>query len=465
MRNIKVTETVFRDGQQSLISTKMTTDEMLPILKIMDRVGYHSIEMWGGATFDSCLRYLNEDPWKRLKKFRANINNTKLQMLLRGQNLLAYRHFSDEIVIDFVKKSVANGIDIIRTFDALNDLKNVKTSLLATKVEGAHGQVAIAYTESPVHSVEGFVSLGKQAEEMGADSLCIKDMAGLLRPYTAYELVKELRRNLNIPIEIHSHCSTGLASMTYLKAIEAGADIVDTAVSPLALGTSQPATEALVMTLNGTRNDTEIDMEMLKKVTNYFRGLRVKYLKDGLLSPRVTGMNPDIMTYQIPGGMISNLIYQLKSQNALDKFGKVLKEVERVRADLGYPPLVTPISQMVGTQAVFNVITSLRYGIVSRELKAYIRGMYGRTPSPIKQEIIDKVIGDESPIDYRPADVIESNMEELVHGVGAFMEKEEDLLTYAMYPDSSLKFFSYRQAEKYRTDKNLTDNDEKTYPI
>lgn len=465
MSNIKITETVFRDGQQSLISTKMTTDEILPILETMDSIGYSALEVWGGATFDSCLRYLNEDPWQRLEKIRKSVVDTKLQMLLRGQNLLAYKHFSDELVIDFIKKSISGGIDIVRIFDALNDLRNIKTALLATKVEGGHGQVAIAYTHSPVHTVEGFINKAREAESMGADSICIKDMAGLLRPYTAYELVSGLKSNISVPIELHSHCSTGLASMTYIKAIEAGVDIIDTAISPFSEGTSQPPTEAMVMALLDTTYDPQLDMDRLSEATKYFRKLRIKYLRNGLLSPRVIGINPDIMSYQIPGGMLSNLIFQLKNQKSLDKFQEVLQEVERVRSDLGYPPLVTPMSQMIGTQAVFNIVTGKRYGIVSRELKAYLRGLYGRSPSPIKESFRESIIGDEKPIDYRPADVLESNIENMREEIGAFMEKEEDLLSYAMFPEASLKYFSYRQAEEYKTDKNLTDNDEKTYPI
>ena len=377
---VKITETILRDAHQSLIATRMTTEEMLPVLEALDKIGYNALEAWGGATFDACLRFLNEDPWERLRKIRSKVKNTKLQMLFRGQNILGYKHYGDDVVEYFVQKSIANGIDIIRIFDALNDTRNLKTAINATKKEGGHVQAAISYTISPVHTTESFVKMAKELENMGADSICIKDMAGLLVPYTAYDLVKALKESVKIPIELHTHYTSGVASMTYLKAIEAGCDIVDTALSPLALGTSQPPTEPLVATLAGTKYDTGLNLDALSEISEYFKGLREKYLEEGLLNTKVLGVDINTLRYQVPGGMLSNLVSQLKQQGKEDQLDAVLKEVPRVREDLGYPPLVTPTSQIVGTQAVLNVICGERYKMISNETKGIVRGERLRLP-------------------------------------------------------------------------------------
>ena len=404
MTQIKVTETILRDAHQSLIATRLTTDEMVPILKQLDNVGYYALEMWGGATFDSCLRYLDEDPWERLTTIRKHVKNTKLQMLLRGQNILGYKNYPDDVLIEFVKRAIANGIDIVRIFDALNDSRNLRVALETTKKEGAHAQAAISYTISPVHTTDVFVKLAKEFESMGADSIAIKDMSGLLTPYVAYELVKKIKREIKVPLEIHSHATSGLASMTYLKAIEAGVDIIDTAISPFAQGTSQPPTESIVTTLRGTEFDTNISIEKLNEISEYFIPLREKYLKNGIMNTKVLGVNIQTLLYQVPGGMLSNLVSQLTAQNSLDKLDDVLKEIPKVREDLGYPPLVTPTSQIVGTQAVFNIISGERYKIIPNEVKAYVRGMYGKPTIKIKDEIVKKIIGDEKVITCRPAD-------------------------------------------------------------
>ena len=395
---VKITETILRDAHQSLIATRMTTDEMLPIVEKMDKVGYHSLEAWGGATFDACLRFLNEDPWERLRKIKDKAKNTKLQMLFRGQNILGYRHYADDVVEYFVQKSIANGIDIIRIFDALNDVRNLQTAITATKKEGGHVQAAISYTISPVHNIEYFVKLAKEYENCGADSICIKDMAGLLIPYEAEKLVKELKKEVKVPIQLHTHYTSGVAAMTYLKAIEAGVDVVDCALSPLALGTSQPPTEPLVKSLEGTDYDTGINLEALTEIADYFKPLREEYLSSGLLNTKVLGVDINTLKYQVPGGMLSNLVSQLKQQNAEDKFEEVLKEIPRVREDLGWLPLVTPTSQIVGTQAVLNVLMGERYKMVSKETKGVVKGEYGRTPVEIDKEFAKKIIGDDEQI-------------------------------------------------------------------
>ena len=404
MAKVGITETICRDAHQSLIATRMTTEEMLPALPLMDKVGYHSLEVWGGATFDACLRFLNEDPWERLRKIRKAAPKTKLQMLFRGQNVLGYRHYADDVVEYFVQKSIANGIDIIRIFDALNDVRNLQTAINATKKEKGHVQAAISYTISPVHNNDFFVKLAKEYESCGADSICIKDMAGLLTPYNAFELVKKLKKAVKIPIQLHTHYTSGVASMTYLKAIEAGVDIVDTALSPMALGTSQPPTEPLVATLQGTEYDTGIDLNLLTEIAEYFKPLREKYLASGLMSTKVLGVDINTLKYQVPGGMLSNLVSQLKQQGKEDKLDEVLKEVPEVRKDLGYPPLVTPTSQIVGTQAVLNVLMGERYKMVTKETKGICKGEYGRTPVPIDDEFRKKIIGNEKAITCRPAD-------------------------------------------------------------
>jgi len=465
MPNVKITETVLRDAHQSLIATRMTTDEILPIVAELDKVGYHSLEAWGGATFDACLRFLNEDPWERLRKIRDAAKNTKLQMLFRGQNILGYKHYADDVVEYFVQKSIANGIDIIRIFDALNDIRNLQTAIKATKKEGGHVQAAVSYTISPVHNIESFVKLAKQLEDMGADSICIKDMAGLLVPYTAYELVKALKETVKVPIQLHTHYTSGVASMTYLKAIEAGVDIVDTAISPMALGTSQPPTEPLVATLQGTEYDTGLDLKLLSRIADYFRPLREKYLSSGLMDTKVLGVDINTLLYQVPGGMLSNLVSQLKQQNKEDKFEEVLKEIPRVREDFGYPPLVTPTSQIVGTQAVLNVITGERYKMVSKESKGLVRGEYGKTPVEVSDEIRKKIIGDEKPITCRPADLIEPELEQYRNEIKEFIEQDEDVLSYALFPEVAKKFFEFRRAQKYKIDGNLVDMEQKTHPI
>lgn len=465
MAKVGITETVFRDAHQSLIATRMSTDEMLPIAEIIDQVGYHSIEMWGGATFDAALRFLHEDPWERLRKIRKVVKNTKLQMLLRGQNVLGYKHYPDDVVTEFVKRAVGNGMDIIRIFDALNDVRNLETAVRATKDVGGHAQGTIVYTISPVHTLDTYVSIAKQLVELGVDSICIKDMAGLLTPYAAYELVKRLKETIDLPIQVHTHYTSGLASMSYLKAIEAGADVVDTAISPFALGTSQPPTETLVAALKGTPYDTGLDLDLLNKIAEYFTPIREKYMASGVLDPKVLGVDVNALIYQVPGGMLSNLVSQLKQQNQLDKYEEVLKEVPRVREDLGYPPLVTPTSQMVGTQAVLNVITGERYKMVPNEVKAYVRGEYGRPSVPISEEIKKKIIGDEPTIDCRPADLLEPQLEKFRNEIKEYMEQEEDVLTYASFPQVALDFFKYRRAQKYKIDSTLLDEENKVHPV
>lgn len=462
---VKITETVLRDAHQSLIATRMTTEEMLPALEMLDNIGYNALEAWGGATFDSCLRFLNEDPWERLRKIRDKAKHTKLQMLFRGQNILGYKHYGDDVVKYFVQKSIANGIDIIRIFDALNDIRNLKTAIEATKKEGGHVQAAISYTTSPVHTTESFVKMAKELENMGADSICIKDMAGLLLPYTAYELVKALKSNVKIPIELHTHYTSGVGSMTYLKAIEAGCDIVDTALSPMALGTSQPATEPLVATLAGTQYDTGLDINALSEVSEYFKGLKEKYLKDGLLNPKLLAVDINTLRYQVPGGMLSNLVSQLKQQGKEDKLEEVLQEVPKVRKDLGYPPLVTPTSQIVGTQAVLNVISGERYKMISNETKGIVRGEYGKTPAPISDEIRKKIIGDEKPITCRPADKIPAELDKYREEMKQYSEQDEDVLSYALFGQVAEKYFKQRQAEKYKVDSSLADSENNAYPV
>ncbi len=441
----KITETILRDAHQSLIATRMTTDEILPAVEMLDKVGYHSLEAWGGATFDSCLRFLNEDPWERLRKIKDKAKNTPLQMLFRGQNILGYRHYADDVVEYFVKKSVANGIDIIRIFDALNDVRNLQTAINATKKEGGHVQAAISYTISPVHNIDFFVKLAKEYENCGADSICIKDMAGLLIPYEAEKLVKELKKAVKIPIQLHTHYTSGVASMTYLKAIEAGVDVVDCALSPLSMGTSQPATEPLVKTLEGTPYETGINIDALTEVADYFKPLREKYLASGLLNTKVLGVDINTLKYQVPGGMLSNLVSQLKQQNAEDKFEEVLKEIPRVREDLGWLPLVTPTSQIVGTQAVLNVLMGERYKMVSKETKGIVKGEYGKTPVPISDEFRKKIIGDEEPITCRPADLIKPELEELKKKCAKWTKQEEDVLSYALFDQVATKFFENRE--------------------
>lgn len=462
---IKITETVLRDAHQSLLATRMKTKDMLPILEKIDEVGYHSIEMWGGATFDSCLRFLNEDPWDRLRTIKKTVKKTKLQMLLRGQNILGYKHYADDVVSEFVKKAIYNGIDIIRIFDALNDLRNLETALKVTNQEGAHAQCAISYTTSPVHNIDYYVNKAKDMEELGANSICIKDMSGILTPYIAFDLVKQLKETITVPIQIHTHYTSGIASMTYLKAIEAGVDIIDTAISPLALGTSQPATEPLVAALIDTPYDTGINLGLLSEIADFFKTLRDKYFEQGLIDPKVLGVDANTLIYQVPGGMLSNLISQLKQQNKLDKFQDVLDEVPRVRKDLGYPPLVTPTSQIVGTQAVFNVITGERYKMVPNEVRDYVAGLYGQPTIPIENEIRKQIIGDREVIVDRPANHIKPQLKHLRDEMKEYMEQEEDVLSYALFPQVAMNYFKERWAKKYRIESTLYNEGDKTHPV
>ncbi len=465
MSKVRITETVLRDAHQSLIATRMSTEDMLPILEKLDDIGYHSLEVWGGATFDACLRFLNEDPWERLRKIRKTVKKTKLQMLFRGQNILGYKHYADDVVEYFVKKSIENGMDILRIFDALNDYRNIETAMKACNKEGGHAQGVICYTTSPVHTIELYVKDAKRLEEMGADSICIKDMAGLLLPYTAHELIKEVKKAVKLPIQLHTHYTSGVGSMTYLKAIEAGVDIVDTAISPMAEGTSQPATEPLVATLKGTERDTGLDLGKLNQIAEYFKPIREKYLQTGLLDPKVMGVDVNALIYQVPGGMLSNLVSQLKQQNAIDKLQEVLNEVPRVREDLGYPPLVTPSSQIVGTQAVLNVMMGERYKMASKETKAVLKGEYGKTPGPISDEIRKKVIGDEEPITCRPADLLKPELNSIKGQMSEYLEQDEDVLSYALFPQVAEDFFKFRRAAKYGVDASLVDVEQKTYPV
>ncbi len=464
MSKVKICETVLRDSHQSLIATRMTTDEMLPILETMDQIGYYSLEAWGGATFDSCLRFLNEDPWERLRKIRDKVKNTKLQMLFRGQNILGYRHYADDVVEYFVQKSIANGIDIIRIFDALNDPRNLKTAINATKKENGHCQVAFSYTTSPIHNNEYFANFAKQIQEMGADSICIKDMSGLLKPYDAYELVKAIKEKVgDMPLELHTHYTSGLASMTALKAIEAGVDIIDTAISPMALGTSQPATEPIVAALQGTEYDTGLDIAKLDEVSKYFGTLREKYLASGQLDPKVLKVDVNALMYQVPGGMLSNLISQLKAQGKSDKLVECLEEVPRVRADAGYSPLVTPTSQIVGTQAVLNVIMGERYKMVTKEFKGLIKGEYGKTPAPIEPAFVEQILGkDAEVIDFRPADALAPEMDTLREKCKRWSVDgkvtDEDVLSYALFDQVAAKFFDAREKKNLGIDGTNSDS-------
>ncbi len=465
MAQVKICETALRDSHQSLVATRMTTEEMLPILEAMDAVGYHSLEAWGGATFDACLRFLGEDPWQRLRIIRDHVKNTKLQMLFRGQNILGYRHYADDVVEYFVQKSIANGIDIIRIFDALNDPRNLKTAIDAAKREGGHVQAAISYTTSPVHNNAFFAKYAKQLAEMGADSICIKDMAGLLKPYDAYDLVKAIKKKVNLPIELHTHYTAGIASMTILKAVEAGVDIIDTAISPLSMGTSQPPTEPIVATFAGTPYDTGLDLEKLNVVSTYFDTLREKYLQSGLLDPKVLKVDVNALRYQVPGGMLSNLVSQLKQAGKSELLPEVLAEVPRVRADAGYPPLVTPSSQIVGTQAVFNVIGGERYKIVTKEFRGLVRGEYGTAPAPIDPEFRRKIIGDAEPITHRPADDLAPELDTLREKVAYYATQDEDVLSYALFEQVATKFFAARKDAEVGIDGSVGDRAAGVYPV
>ncbi len=466
MAKVKITETVLRDAHQSLIATRMTLAEMEPILEAMDAVGFHSVEAWGGATFDSCLRFLNEDPWERLRVIKKHMPNTKIQMLFRGQNMLGYRHYADDVIESFVKKSVENGIDILRIFDALNDIRNLETSINAAKKVGAHVQGAISYTTSEVHTIDYFVNYAKQLENAGADSICIKDMAALITPYAAEELVTALKKNVKVPIQMHTHYTSGLASMVMIKAIESGVDVIDTAMSPLALGTSHAPTESMVAALAGTPYDTGLDLKKLDVVRAHFAKLRDKYLASGLLDPKMLGVDANTLIYQVPGGMLSNLNSQLKQAGKIDLFEEVLAEVPRVREESGMPPLVTPTSQIVGTQAVFNVLNGERYKMVTKEFKGLVRGEYGKTPLPIDPEFRKKIIGDEQAIDCRPADLLEAEFDKLRAEIpAALIEQDEDVLSYAQFGQVAIKFFEARAAAKYGVDTKHADAKNAVHPV
>lgn len=464
-KKVGITETVLRDAHQSLIATRMTIDEMLPILDKMDKVGYHSVECWGGATFDSCLRFLNEDPWQRLRILKDHFKNTKLQMLFRGQNMLGYRHYADDVLEYFVQKSVANGIDIIRIFDALNDKRNLQTAVKASIKEGAHVQVAMSFTLGDVFTDEYYVNYAKELQEMGVQSICIKDMAALITPYRTEKLVTALKQAVDIPIQLHTHYTSGLASMCLLKGIEAGVDVVDTAMSPLALGTSHAPTESIVAALQGTEYDTGLDLVLLNEIRDYFMTLRKKYIDSGLLDPKMLATDANALIYQVPGGMLSNLLSQLKQAGKEDLLTEVLKEVPRVRHDAGEPPLVTPSSQIVGTQAVFNVLTGERYKTVTKEFKGIVRGEYGKTPVPIDPEFRKKIIGDAEPIDCRPADLLQPELEKLRKECAEWIEQEEDVLSYAQFGQVAVKFFEKRRNAKYGIDGKHGDTETNVHPV
>ena len=465
MAKLKITETVLRDAHQSLLATRMSMDDMREILPEIDKIGFYSAECWGGATFDSCIRFLNEDPWERLRILRKEMPNTKLQMLFRGQNMLGYRHYADDLVEYFVQKSIANGIDIIRIFDALNDIRNLETAIKAAKKENGHAQVAISYTLGEVFTHEYYMNYAKQIENAGADSICIKDMAALLTPYEAETLVKDLKSAVKIPIQLHTHYTSGLASMCILKAVEAGVDGVDTAMSPLALGTSHAPTESIVATFKGTEYDTGLDLVKLNVIRDYFMKLRKKYIDNGLLDPSMLATNTNALLYQVPGGMLSNLLSQLKQAGKADQLDDVLKEVPKVRKDAGYPPLVTPTSQIVGTQAVFNVLMGERYKMVTKETKDILLGKYGATVKPFNQEVQKKCIGDAKPITCRPADLLENEMDKLEKEVAPYKEQDEDVLSYALFPQVATDFFKYRQAQEKKVDEKAADTKNGAYPV
>lgn len=464
-RPVKITETILRDAHQSLIATRMPTEEMLPIIDTMDKVGYYSVECWGGATFDASLRFLKEDPWERLRKLRDGFKNTKLQMLFRGQNILGYSHYSDDVVEYFVQKSLANGIDIIRIFDCLNDLRNLETAVKAANKEKGHAQVALSYTLGDAYTLDYWKDTAKRIEDMGANSLCIKDMAGLLTPYQATELVQALKEGTDLPIDLHTHYTSGVAAMTYMKAVEAGCDIIDTAISPFSMGTAQPATEVMVETFKGTEYDTGLDQKLLKKVADHFKPYREECLKSGLLNPKVMGVDINTLLYQVPGGMLSNMVSQLQEMGAEDKFDEVLQEIPRVRKDFGEPPLVTPSSQIVGTQAVLNVVMGERYKMVNQQAKDLLAGKYGQTVKPFNKEVQKKAIGEEKPITCRPADLLKPSLEKFEKECAQWKQQDEDVLSYALFPQVAKEFFEYREAQQTKVDPSVADKKNGAYPV
>ena len=460
---VKITETILRDAHQSLIATRMPTEEMLPIIEKMDQIGYHAVECWGGATFDSCLRFLKEDPWERLRKLKAGFKNTKLQMLFRGQNILGYNHYSDDVVEYFVQKSIANGIDIIRIFDCLNDIRNLETAVKATRKEGGHAQIAFSYTLGDAYTLDYWVDLAKKVEDMGADSICIKDMAGLLLPYATEELVKALKANVKIPIELHTHYTSGMASMALMKAVEAGCDIIDTACTPFALGTSQPSTEVMVKAFEGTPYDTGLDINKLIEICDYFEPYKQEVLKSGLLNPKVMGVDVNTLKYQVPGGMLSNLVKQLHDAGKDDKLQAVLNEIPRVRKDFGEPPLVTPSSQIVGTQAVMNVLTGERYKMVPKESKKLAKGEFGQSAKPMDKDVQKKILGEEEAITCRPADLLEPSLKKYEEEIAQWKRQDEDVLSYALFPNVAREYFEYRDTQDTGIDpKKLSGN---SYPV
>ena len=439
---VRIVETSVRDGHQSLFATRMTTEEVVKLCEIYDKVGYSAIEVWGGATFDACMRFLNEDPWERLRKVRAVCKNTKLQMLFRGQNILGYRHYSDDVVDMFCKKSIENGIDIIRVFDALNDIRNLRQAVISTKKYGGECQIALSYTTSPVHTIEYYVNLAKDIEKLGADSICIKDMAGVLTPEDATKLITALKKEVKIPLELHSHCTAGICEMTYMAAIKAGVDIIDCSMSPLSNGTAQPSTQAMNVALKGTEYDPKLNMDEIHKAEPIVTEIVNKYVKNGLLNPKSFQINPNTLTYQVPGGMLSNMIKQLTDQGAMDKYEEVLKEIPRVRKDMGYPPLVTPLSQMVGTQSVLNILSGERYKMCAKEIKDYLHGKYGKSPAPVDEEIKKKIIGDDEVITCRPADLLKPEFEGLKEKYKDIARCDEDVLSLALFEQVATEFLT-----------------------
>ncbi|MBC7106250.1 MAG: oxaloacetate decarboxylase subunit alpha [Firmicutes bacterium] len=455
-RRVMITDTTLRDAHQSLLATRMRTEDMLPIAEKMDAVGFHSLEVWGGATFDSCLRFLKEDPWERLRELRKRFKRTKLQMLLRGQNVVGYRNYADDVVEAFVEKAIANGIDIMRIFDALNDVRNMQKAIEVTKRCGGHVQATVCYSIGPVYDVEYYVRVGKVLEDMGADSICLKDMAGMLAPEPAYQIVRRWKQELRIPVQLHCHYTSGMAAMAYWRAAEAGVDVIDCAISTMALQTSQPAVEPIVAAFQGTPYDTGLDLGLLSEIADYWREVRKKYKEFDLASVAV---DTNVLRYQIPGGMMSNFISQLREQNALHRLPEVLDELPRVRADFGYPPLVTPSSQIVGTQAVINVLVGERYKMATKESKDYMRGFYGQPPGPINEEARRKIIGDEEPITCRPADLLEPELPAARKEAGPYMEKEEDVISVALFPHVALPFLQERLSRRTGVDFNLVGRD------
>lgn len=451
---VRIVETSVRDGHQSLFATRMNTEEVVKLCKIYDKVGYHAIEVWGGATFDACMRFLNEDPWDRLRQVREVCKNTKLQMLFRGQNILGYRHYSDDVVDMFCKKSIENGIDIIRVFDALNDIRNLRQAVESTKKYGGECQIALSYTTSPIHTIEYYVNLAKDIEQLGADSICIKDMAGVLLPEDATKLVSALKKEVSLPLELHSHCTAGVCEMTYMAAIQAGVDIVDTSMSPLSNGTAQPSTQALINALKGSEYDPKLNMDAIHEAEPIVTEIVNKYVGNGLLNPKSFEINPNILKYQVPGGMLSNMIKQLTDQGAMDKYEEVLKEIPVVRKDLGYPPLVTPMSQMVGTQAVLNILSGERYKMCAKEIKDYLHGKYGKTPAPVNEEIKKRIIGDDEVIECRPADLLEPEFDKLKEEYKDIAKTDEDVLSLALFEQVASDFLKkkYNQAPADETD-------------